>query len=104
MLTCWPVLTEAAWLLREDRRAVNRLLHWESEGTIRLLELGPHSLPWIAKFGDRFANLKPDLADAALAYLAEIHRLDTIFTLDRRDFTVYRLAQNRRLRLVPLPG
>jgi hypothetical protein len=34
----------------------------------------------------KYESLRPQLADAALAYLAEREGIDTIFTLDRRDF------------------
>ena len=50
---------------------------------------------------DRYSNLRPQLADAALVYLAEREGIDTIFTLDRRDFSVYRTARNRPFRLLP---
>jgi len=48
-----------------------------------------------------YANLRPQLADAALVYLANRDDIDTIFTLDRRDFSVYRSAKNRPFRIVP---
>jgi hypothetical protein len=43
------------------------------------------------------------VADAALVYLAERERIATVFTPDRRDFSVYRLNRNPALRLIPLP-
>jgi hypothetical protein len=41
------------------------------------------------------------IADATLVYLAEREGIDTVFTLDCRDFSVYRLADGRSLRVVP---
>jgi predicted nucleic acid-binding protein len=41
------------------------------------------------------------LANAALVYLADREGIDTIFTLDRRDFGVYRSTQKRAFRIVP---
>jgi hypothetical protein len=43
------------------------------------------------------------LADGALVYLAHREGIDTVFTLDRRDFSVYRLGDGRSLRVVPRP-
>ena len=37
----------------------------------------------------------PNMADAALMYIAEQERFDTVFTLDRRDFSVYRTTDGR---------
>jgi predicted nucleic acid-binding protein len=102
MLTCWPVLAEAAWLLRREAKLITRLLHWEERGIIRVTDLPPESLPWIAAFLERYSNLNADIADAALMYLAESMEIETIFTLDARDFSLYRLSRNRRMRLVPL--
>jgi hypothetical protein len=34
-------------------------------------------------------------------YLAERENIETIFTLDQRDFSVFRLPGRRRLRLLP---
>jgi predicted nucleic acid-binding protein len=41
------------------------------------------------------------IADGALIYLAEREGIDTVFTLDRRGFLVYRLADGRSLRILP---
>jgi len=42
-----------------------------------------------------------DLADAALVRVAERERIRTIFTLDRRDFEIYRPARIGRFHIVP---
>ncbi len=41
------------------------------------------------------------IADAALMYLAEREGIDTLFTLDRRDFSIDRTTDGRALRIVP---
>ena len=47
----------------------------------------------------------PQLADATLVYLADRDGIDTIFTLDQRDFSVYRSARRRPFRIIPgAPG
>jgi len=50
----------------------------------------------------RYWNIKPQLADAALVHLAARDGLDTIFTLDRRDFSIYRLPRGRTFRIIAL--
>ena len=56
---------------------------------------------YIADFLDKYADQNPQIADASLMYLAEIHGLDTVFTLDRRDFSIYRKKNGAVLNMVP---
>jgi predicted nucleic acid-binding protein len=58
--------------------------------------------PAIAKIAQTYADLRPDLADLTLLYLADRDNLQTIFTLDRRDFAVYRTQRGQPLQLVPV--
>lgn len=104
LLTCWPVITEAAWLLRRERgamRAINGLI---SSGAVGLVELDAVALSWAVNFMERYATLGAQLADAALMFIAERENIDTVFTLDRRDFSVYRTSAGRSLRIVPTPA
>ena len=101
LLTCWPVITEAAWLMRRFPSGLQHLLRDIESGIFHPLSLEPDAVPWIAAFLRRYRDLPADLADAALMYLAERENIDTIFTLDRRDFSVYRLRGNRSARLLP---
>ncbi|HMC64629.1 MAG TPA: PIN domain-containing protein [Gemmataceae bacterium] len=103
LLTCWPVLTEAAWLLRGQPRGLQSLLKGGETGVYQLLPLDETALPWLAKFLSRYQNVGAQLADAALVYLAEREGIDLVFTLDRRDFSIYRFGRNRSFRLLPAP-
>jgi predicted nucleic acid-binding protein len=101
LLTCWPVLTEVAWLLRKERggmKASGRLIQ---TGVVKLVELDATALAWTIEFMERYASAKADLADAALMYLAEREGIDTVFTLDRRDFSIYRTTDGRALTILP---
>ena len=101
LLTCWPVLTEAAWLLRREPSAVRRLLEGIDAGLFSPLTLDQAAPAWIARLLDRYRKLRPQLADAALVYLAEREDITTVFTLDIRDFSVYRVGRDRPFRLLP---
>ena len=101
MVTCWPVVTEAAWLLRNRLESVRALFRAFEEGVLRLARLDESDMPAIDGILKAYAGLRPQLADAALVHLAEREQTLKIFTLDRRDFTVYRLSRNRRLQLIP---
>jgi predicted nucleic acid-binding protein len=103
LLTCWPVLTEAAWLLRKEPGGTQALGGMIDSGLIRLADLDETALAWIIAFMDRYASAKAQLADAAVMYLAEHEGITTVFTLDRRDFSIYRTTDGRALDIVPEP-
>jgi predicted nucleic acid-binding protein len=90
-----------AWLLRKERggmKAIGRLIE---SGVVQLVELDHTALAWIITFMERYASAKADLADAALMYVAEREGIDTVFTLDHRDFSIYRTTDGRALTILP---
>jgi len=101
LLTCWPVLTEVAYLLRNERGGIRAIGGLIDRGVVKLVELDATARAWIIAFMERYASAKPDLADAALMYLAEREGIGTVFTLDRRDFSIYRTTNGRALTILP---
>jgi predicted nucleic acid-binding protein len=101
LLTCWPVLTEAAWLLRKEPGGMQAIGGLIESGLVKLVELEETALAWIIAFMDRYASVKAQLADAALMYIAEREGIDTLFTLDRWDFSIYRTTDGRALANLP---
>jgi predicted nucleic acid-binding protein len=101
LLTCWPVITEAAWLLRHHGSAVERLLRSFDVGLLRMLTLDDKAPSWLATFFARYRKMGAQIADGALVYLADREGIDAVFTLARRDFSVYRLGNGRSLRVLP---
>jgi len=49
----------------------------------------------------RYRDLPMDLADATLVALADVLGISKIFTLDHKDFSIYRLKQKKRFALIP---
>jgi predicted nucleic acid-binding protein len=49
----------------------------------------------------KYKDLPMDLADAALVRTAEREKIHRVFTLDRRDFQLYRPVGVRRFAIVP---
>ena len=101
LLTCWPVITEAAWLLRAYPQAIRKLLSSFHGRPFELVPLGEADLPGIAAILAKYAALRIQLADASLVHLANREGIETMFTLDRRDFGVLRLAHGKKLSLIP---
>ncbi len=101
LFTCWPVITDAAWLLRHDPTAVQQLLHSLDTGFLELLPLATADAKPIAAILKKYRDIQIQLADAALVHLADRNALDTIFTLDQRDFSVYRLPKGKSFRILP---
>jgi predicted nucleic acid-binding protein len=101
LVSCWPVITEAAWLLRAYPRAIQQLLRSTDSGFLELLPLPGTEAKALAEVMKTYQQIRPQLADAALVYLADREGIDTIFTLDRRDFSVYRSARKQPFRIVP---
>ncbi|HKI19355.1 MAG TPA: PIN domain-containing protein [Isosphaeraceae bacterium] len=101
LLTCWPVVTEAAWLLRKQPTDLHNLFKGFAGGLFALLTLNADDLPAVADLMKRYESSALQLADATLAHLAEREKIRTVFTTDRRDFSILRLKRNRTLRLIP---
>jgi len=101
LLTTWPVLTEVAWLLRDQPKGLQILYTGVQTGFFRIAGLPESGLADIAAIQKRFQTLRPQLADMSLVLLAEMEKWNTIFTLDRRDFSVMQKKTRPKLLLLP---
>lgn len=50
---------------------------------------------------EKYRDLPMDFADASLVRVAAREGIERIFTLDRRDFGLYRLPNRRRFQIFP---
>jgi uncharacterized protein len=99
--TTWPVLAEAAWLLRKNLNAVTGLLQLVIRGDLRTSELNAEAVQRISEVLVQYHSLGVQLADASLVHSAELLQTTTLLTFDLRDFSVIRLADGRALELNP---
>ena len=104
LFTCWPVLTEAAYLLRSQPAAVRSLLSSIDSGFLQLLPLGPADIEPISDILEQYEDQSFQLADAVLMYLADREAIPHVFTFDRRDFSVFRTRAGKSLTLMPASG
>ena len=101
LVTVWPALTEAMYLLNFSWRAQDALWELVSDGTLRLLTLESDDHRRMRDLMKKYRMLPMDLADAALVAVAERERIRRIFTIDRRDFSIYRPAKLGKFMILP---
>jgi len=99
--TTWPVVTEAAYLLRTESGAVEKLLGRIRESKLQLLPLVAADADGISSILTRFADQEFDLADASLMHVAMREGIDQVFTIDHRHFAVFRTSNGQSLTLHP---
>ena len=94
LLTCEPVLTEAAFLLKRDGVDTDALFELLERGVIRIALAVQEELADVRALMHRYRNRPMSLADACLVRLSEIHSGGEILTLDS-DFHIYRRHGNK---------
>ena len=101
LVTVWPVLTEAMYMLRDYWLAQDGLWEMIETGAVEILPLGVEDVPRMRELMRKYRDLPMDLADAALVRVAERERQRRVFTIDRRDFQIYRPAHIGRFAIIP---
>lgn len=101
LATVGPAFTEAMYLLGFSWEAQDALWEMIETQTLLLLPLDQDDVPRMKELMRKYRDLPMDLADAALVRVAEREKLRRIFTLDRRDFEVYRPARMGRFSIIP---
>jgi hypothetical protein len=101
LATVWPPVTEAMYLLADLPKAQDALWEMLERGAIQLLPLYSADIPRMRELMAKYGDQPMDFADAALVRVAEREGIRKIFTIDRKDFSVYRL--HNRVRPVLLP-
>ena len=101
LVTVWPVVTETMYLLRSYGRAQDALWEIIETEAVEILALEKDDVARIKELMRKYRDLPMDLADAALVRVAERERLRRIFTLDRRDFQIYRPSRIGRFAILP---
>lgn len=88
LLVCEPVLTEAAYFLREDGLDLAPLFAMIERTALQLdFDMNTH-WPRLRTLMARYPQM--DLADASVVVMSEQHLRCRVLTVDRRDFSTYR--------------
>lgn len=97
-LTTWPVLAEVCHFLPEHLQI--GLLRWADRGGISVVEMQETALSSLADWKEKYRDLPMDLADASLIWVAQQTGVLDILSIDRKDFSVYRMPNGKSLKLV----
>ena len=100
-LSVWPAVTEAMHLLSFSWQAQDALWELLENGSVVLTDLTPGDLPRMRALVRQYRDLPMDLTDAALVCVAERERISRVFTLDRKDFRIYRPRGLGRFSILP---
>ena len=100
LITTWPVITEAFYLLGFSGAVQDDLWEFIERGTVALHDLDSAFVKRCRELMRKYRDLPMDLADASLVAVADAENIRTVFTLDK-DFRIYRTGQKRHFRLLP---
>jgi predicted nucleic acid-binding protein len=104
LFTTVPVLTEAFHILDPESQGSARLRDFILRGGASVWFMDQDSLERSFELMAQYADQPMDLADASLIAAAEVLQTRRIFTIDRTDFSVYRLRRGYRQVALELIG
>jgi len=100
LITTWPVITEAFYLLGFSLTVQDDLWEFITRGTVFISDLDKILIASCRVLMKKYHDLPMDLADASLVAVADAENISTVFTLDK-DFKVYRTKHKKHLKLLP---
>jgi hypothetical protein len=89
------------YLLDFSSSAQDALWRLLERKAVKILPLDASDVPRMRELMRKYRDLPMDLADAALVRVGERERISSVFTIDRRDFEVYRPRGIRRFTVLP---
>jgi len=101
LVTVWPAFTEAMHLVARYEGAIDAVWGLLASTAIAVARLDEDDVPRMRALMAKYRDLPMDLADAAIVRVAERERIRTVFTVDRRDFQIYRPSRLGRFTIVP---
>ena len=100
LYTSEAVLTEVLYLLNFSIQAQSAALDFVIQSAVTVVPTDLDSLKSTKRLMKKYADLPMDFADATLVTLAIDSGIQHIATLDFRDFSVYRGANNKHFDLL----
>lgn len=97
LVTTDPALTEAFYMLGPGSVNCAKFREFVAEPALRRWALDDERMRRTLDLMEQYEDHPMDFADASLVAAAESLRINTIFTLDRKDFAAYRPRIGRTL-------
>lgn len=101
LITTIPVLTEAFHLLSFSWYVQDNLWEAIERGNLQIYTLNSSIFKRCRELMRKYQDITMDFADASLIAVAEAENISTIFTLDHKDFKVYRTKHGKGFKLLP---
>lgn len=98
LLSTWPVVIETCHFLHSP----GKLALFESieRGALVVADIATGDLKSIARIMSTYADREVDFADASLVLLAERTGVTDIVTIDRNDFSTFRLGRGKAFNII----
>lgn len=104
LATTLAVLTEAFHILSPESIGSDRLREFILQDGLQVLSLDQETIQRAFELMEQYRDHPMDLADASLIAVAETIPTQKVFTLDRKDFSVYRLRRGHHHLAVEIVG
>jgi predicted nucleic acid-binding protein len=101
LVTTGAVVTEAFYFLSDVRDGPASLASFLDASSTEVRHVfSAEALAAAVQLMSKYADIPMDFPDATLVWIAEQTGTDRILTLDRRGFSSFRFAKNRRFKLL----
>jgi len=101
LVTTGGVITEAFYFLSDVQNGPASLISFLDTSATEVRDtFSADALAAVVRLMDKYADIPMDFPDATLVWIAESSGTDRILTLDRRGFSSFRFAKNRRFKLL----
>ena len=98
LTTSTPVIVESCYFL--DAKAKIALLNWVICGGVKIVDVPVTAYCQIAYTVEKYADHDIDFTDASLVWLANEYEQQRILTVDKADFSTFRLKNNQWFHLI----
>jgi uncharacterized protein len=93
LVTTSSVIVESCYFL--DAKAKVALLNWIQLGGVEVVDVPIFAYSEISQTIEKYADHDIDFTDATLIWLANKYRYQQILTVDKNDFSAFRLKNNK---------